>query len=84
MTMLTPGLIFSSSLYLPYYPLFLFARVSQADFVLGMPPKAAVTEAAPIVYRDSLLGVSLQTAVRELIVNQGSLIQFPVCVRLSV
>ena len=83
MTTLTPGLIFSSSLFLPY-PLFLFARVSQADFVLGMPPKAAVTEAAPIVYRDSLLGVSLQTAVRELIVNQGSLIQFPVCVRLSV
>jgi hypothetical protein len=40
-----------------------------------MPPKAAVVEAAPNVYRDSLLGLSLETAVRELIANQGLLFQ---------
>ena len=57
--------------------LFLFARVSKAEFVPEMPPKAAVTEAAPIVYRDSLLGISLQMAARELIANQGSLNRFP-------
>jgi hypothetical protein len=44
----------------------LFTRVSKAEFVPEMPPKAAVTEAAPIVYRDSLLGVSLQTEVEYL------------------
>jgi hypothetical protein len=38
-----------------------------------MPPKAVVTEAAPNVYRDSLLGLSLETATRELIANQGAL-----------
>ncbi len=43
----------------------------KAGFLLAMPPKAAVTEAAPNVYRDSLLGLSLETAVRELIANQG-------------
>ena len=63
----------SSSSILPH-PLFLFEGVSRAGFLPGMPPKAAVTEAAPIVYRDSLLGLSLQMAVRELIANQGSLI----------
>jgi hypothetical protein len=57
--------------------LFLFARVSKAEFVPEMPPKAVVTEAAPIVYRDSLLGISLQMAARELIANQGSLNRFP-------
>ena len=41
-----------------------------------MPPKAAVTEEAPNVYRDSLLGLSLETAVRELIANQGLSLEF--------
>jgi hypothetical protein len=66
------------------YALFYFTRVSKAEFVPEMPPKAAVTEAAPIVYRDSLLGVSLQMATRELIANQGSMIQFSPFVRLFV
>jgi len=43
-----------------------------------MPPKSAVTEAAPNVYRDSLLGLSLDMALRELIANQG-LKQFICC-----
>jgi hypothetical protein len=40
-------------------------------FLLRMPPKAVVKEAAPNVYRDSLLGFALDTAVKELIANQG-------------
>jgi hypothetical protein len=44
-----------------------------------MPPKSAATEAAPNVYRDSLLGVSLDTALRELIANQGFKILLFVC-----
>jgi hypothetical protein len=66
------------------HALFLFARVSKDQFVPEMPPKAAVTEAAPNVYRDSLLGVSLQMAAREIIANQGLMIRFPPCVRIFV
>jgi hypothetical protein len=39
-----------------------------------MPPKAVVKEAAPTVYRDSLLGFALDVAVKELIANQGMFI----------